>query len=88
MRNLVLRQLVYTFQPYLTGVSSKNNRVGNKQQNVVTCVYHLTLHRKSLNKGTLLYIHLNLAIALLIALVIFVAGIETAITIPVSEVVL
>ena len=57
----------------------------NKQQNVVTCVYHLILHRKSLNKGALLYIHLNLAIALLIALVIFVAGIETAITVPVSE---
>ena len=65
-----------------------SNRVGNKQQNVVTCVYHLILHRKSLNKGALLYIHLNLAIALLIALVIFVAGIETAIAIPVSEVVL
>ena len=54
-------------------------------------IYHLILHRKSLNKGALLYmmyIHLNLAIALLIALIIFVAGIETAIAIPVSELVL
>jgi len=40
--------------------------------------------RKSLNKGVLLYIHLNLAIALLTALVIFVAGIETATPVPVS----
>ena len=54
-------------------------------------IYHLILHRKSLNKGALLYmmyIHLNLAIALLIALIIFVAGIETAIAVPVSELVL
>ena len=51
-------------------------------------IYHLISHRKSLNKGALLYIHLNLAIALLIALVIFVAGIETAIAIPVSDLVL
>ena len=42
------------------------------------------IHRKSLNKGVLLYVHLNLAIALLIALIIFVAGIETATPVPVS----
>jgi len=44
------------------------------------------IHRKSLNKGVLLYVHLNLAIALLIALIIFVAGIETATPVPVSTV--
>jgi len=44
------------------------------------------LCRKSLNKGVLLYIHLNLAIALLIALVIFVSGIETGTPVPVSTV--
>ena len=49
----------------------------------LSCPVYL-FHRKSLNKGALLYIHLNLAIALLIALVIFVAGIETAAPVPVS----
>ena len=44
------------------------------------------LRRKSLNKGVLLYVHLNLAIALLIALVIFVSGIETGTPVPVSTV--
>ena len=34
--------------------------------------------RKILNKGSLLYIHLNLAVALFIGLVVFVAGIEAA----------
>ena len=41
--------------------------------------------RKSLDKGVLLYVHLNLAIALLAALVIFVAGIETADSVNVSS---
>jgi len=49
-------------------------------------VYPFMIHRKSLNKGVLLYVHLNLAIALLIALIIFVAGIETATPVPVSTV--
>ena len=44
----------------------------------------LFLYRKSLNKGVLLYVHLNLAVALLAALVIFVAGIENAKSIDVS----
>lgn len=48
--------------------------------------YPFMIHRKSLNKGVLLYVHLNLAIALLIALIIFVAGIETATPVPVSTV--
>ena len=40
--------------------------------------------RKKLDKGVLLYIHLNLAIALLIALVVFVAGIQSVTSVPVS----
>ena len=40
--------------------------------------------RKKLKKGVLLYIHLNLAIALLLALLVFVAGVETATSVPVS----
>ena len=35
-------------------------------------------HREKLNKGVLLYIHLNLSIALLLALALFVGGIEPA----------
>ena len=34
--------------------------------------------RKKMNKGPLLYIHLNLSIALLLALLVFVGGIESA----------
>jgi len=34
--------------------------------------------RKKLKKGVLLYIHFNLALALLLAMVVFVAGVETA----------
>ena len=51
------------------------------------CDYNLFLlhmSRKRLNKGALLYVHLNLALAMLLALVVFVAGLETAVTIPVS----
>ena len=42
------------------------------------------LYRKKLNKGVLLYVHLNLSLALLASLVLFVAGIETAVHIKVS----
>ena len=41
--------------------------------------------RKSLNKGPLLYIHLNLAIALLLGLIVFVAAVETATPVRVSQ---
>ena len=44
------------------------------------------LYRKQLNKGGLLYIHLNLVIALLVALIIFVAGIGNATPVSVSSV--
>ena len=51
----------------------------------ISCYESVLFCRKSLDKGALLYIHINLAIALLAALVIFVAGIETAKSINVSS---
>ena len=42
--------------------------------------------RKQLKKGVLLYVHLNLSLALLLALVLFMTGLETATRIPVSSV--
>ena len=42
------------------------------------------LFRKQLNKGPLLYVHLNLSLALLLALVVFLAGLKSAVGIPVS----
>ena len=42
-------------------------------------------HRKVLNKGILLYIHFNLFLALLLALIVFVSGMETATHIPVLQ---
>lgn len=36
------------------------------------------INRKVLNKGVLLYIHFNLFLALLLALIVFVGGIETS----------
>lgn len=39
--------------------------------------------RKHMNKGVLFHLHINLAIALLLALVLFVAGVDTAKGIPV-----
>ena len=47
-------------------------------------IYSIHVCRKKLEKGVLLYLHLNLSIALLIGLIIFVAGIETATRIDVS----
>lgn len=37
-----------------------------------------TFCRKRLNKGPLLYVHLNLCVALLLALVLFAGGVQTA----------
>lgn len=37
-----------------------------------------SLCRKQLNKGVLLYVHLNLSVSLLLALVVFVCGVDTA----------
>ena len=51
----------------------------------ISCYESVLFCRKTLDKGALLYIHINLAIALLAALVIFVAGIETAKSINVSS---
>ena len=46
---------------------------------------NISVHgRETLNKGVLLYIHFNLFLALLLALIIFVFGIETATHIKVS----
>jgi len=42
------------------------------------------LYRKSLNKGVLLYIHINFCISLSLALLVFIAGIETAVDVYVS----
>jgi len=50
---------------------------------IVTVVMDLSC-RKKLKKGVLLYVHVNLSAALLLALVIFVGGIETAKSVPVS----
>ena len=44
--------------------------------NIIVC-------RKKLDKGVLLYIHLNLSFSLLLAFLVFVAGLETATSIPV-----
>lgn len=41
-------------------------------------------NRKILNKGVLLYIHFNLFLALLLALIVFVGGIETSTSTKVS----
>lgn len=42
-------------------------------------------YRKQLQKGQLLYVHINLSVSLLLALSLFVVGIELPKTIPVSE---
>jgi hypothetical protein len=44
----------------------------------MSAIHSSIVCRKKLKKGVLLHIHLNLCIALLLALVLFVAGIETA----------
>ena len=51
------------------------------------CAPHLIFFRKKLKKGVLLYIHLNLAVALLLGLMVFVTGIDTATSLPVSKLV-
>ena len=38
----------------------------------------LLSYRKSMNKGVLLYIHINFIVSLSLALAVFVVGIETA----------
>lgn len=50
-------------------------------------IIHFNSHdRKSLNKGVLLYIHINFSISLSLALAFFVAGIESAASHAVSEI--
>lgn len=45
----------------------------------------LKFYRKKLNKGVLLYIHINFSISLSLALAVFVGGIETATSYTVSK---
>ena len=47
---------------------------------IMLCVLYC---RKQMNKGSLLYIHLNLCIALLLAQIVFISGIQTAVPIRV-----
>ena len=48
-------------------------------------IYWLECNRKQLKKGVLLYIHINFIIALGLALLLFVTGIETAAKIRVHK---
>ena len=48
-----------------------------------TSMYDYHIPRKMLNKGVLLWIHLNLSLSLLLVLILFVGGMETATTIEV-----
>ena len=57
----------------------------NKYISVTSIYIYLIFlqHRKVLNKGVLLYVHFNLLLALLLALIVFVSGIESAVHITV-----
>jgi len=46
--------------------------------NTVNCLLFLLLHRKAAFKAQHNKIHLNLSIALLLGLIVFISGIETA----------
>ena len=41
-------------------------------------IFDVLSFRKKLNKGVILYVHMNLSLALLLALLVFVVGIEQA----------
>ena len=52
---------------------------------VMSFISALVSYRKTLNKGGLWYIHFNLFLALLLALIVFVSGMESATNIKVSH---
>ena len=54
------------------------------QPKLTFCMWYCNI-RKKLNRGPLLYVHLNLSVALLLALLVLVCGIETATSIRVSK---
>ena len=47
--------------------------------------FHFLHYRKKYRLKVLLYVHINLSLALLLGLIIFIAGIEAASSIDVSE---
>ena len=53
---------------------------------IYMCTVSTSFLRKKLGKGVLLPVHFNFCLALLIALLVFVTGLQTAVNIPVSRI--